>query len=301
VPKVIVIVGPTAVGKSSLSIELAKRFDGEVINGDSIQVYKGLNIGSAKITEDEKQGIVHHLLDYKELTDRYDVATFQKDAREKINEIKQKGKIPIVVGGTGLYIKALLYDYEFVKISNNIDKHKYKDFTNEQLHQRLKELDEKSAKAIHPNNRKRVIRALVMVESGIKKSDQEEKQEGVMIYDAKIIGLTMDRERLKERIHLRVDKMMEKGLIEEINTLFSKYPLKSQGFTAIGYKEMVPYYLNQEPLEKCIEKIKTHTRQFAKRQYTWFNNQMKVDWYDIEEENYLEKIFEDVKEFLSGQ
>lgn len=300
-PKVIVIVGPTAVGKSSLSIELAKRFDGEVINGDSIQVYKGLNIGSAKITEDEKQGIVHHLLDYKELTDRYDVATFQKDAREKINEIKQKGKIPIVVGGTGLYIKALLYDYEFVKVSNDIDKYKYKDFTNEQLHQRLKELDEKSAKAIHPNNRKRVIRALVMAESGIKKSDQEEKQEGVMIYDAKIIGLTMDRERLKERIHLRVDKMMEKGLIEEINTLFSKYPLKSQGFTAIGYKEMVPYYLNQEPLEKCIEKIKTHTRQFAKRQYTWFNNQMKVDWYDIEEENYLEKIFEDVKEFLSGQ
>ncbi len=163
--KVIVIVGPTAVGKSALSIELAKNFNGEIINGDSIQVYKGLNIGSAKITEEEKQGVVHHLLNYKELSERYDVAIFQKDAREKIEEINKKGKIPIIVGGTGLYIKALLYDYEFVKISNNIDEYKYKDYTNEQLHQKLKELDKKTAKTIHPNNRKRVIRALIMAES----------------------------------------------------------------------------------------------------------------------------------------
>ncbi len=299
--KVIVIVGPTAVGKSALSIELAKNFNGEIINGDSIQVYKGLNIGSAKITEEEKQGVVHHLLNYKELSERYDVAIFQKDAREKIEEINKKGKIPIIVGGTGLYIKALLYDYEFVKISNNIDEYKYKDYTNEQLHQKLKELDKKTAKTIHPNNRKRVIRALIMAESGIKKSDQEKKQKGIMIYDAKIIGLTMDREKLKERIHLRVDKMIEEGLIEEINTLFNNYSLKSQGFAGIGYKEMIPYHLNQEPLEKCVEKIKTHTRQFAKRQYTWFNNQMKVDWYNIEEEDYLEKIYKNVKEFLNGQ
>jgi tRNA dimethylallyltransferase len=298
--KVVVIVGPTAIGKSSLSIELAKRFNGEIINGDSIQVYKGLNIGSAKITEKEKQGIIHHLLDCKELTERYDVATFQKEAREKIKEISEKGKTVIVTGGTGLYIKALLYDYEFAKTAINVDENKYKDFTNEQLHKKLIEVDRKSAKEIHPNNRKRVIRALVMAESGIKKSDQEEKQAGIMVYDAKIIGLTMNRKKLKERINSRVDAMIAEGLLEETSHLFSKYPLESQGFTGIGYKELIPYYLKKETLEKCIEKIKTHTRQFAKRQYTWFNNQMKVDWYNIEEEGYLGKIYQDVEDFLNG-
>ncbi|HQB33045.1 MAG TPA: tRNA (adenosine(37)-N6)-dimethylallyltransferase MiaA, partial [Erysipelotrichaceae bacterium] len=265
-PKVLVIVGPTAIGKTALSVDLAQRFNGEIINGDSIQVYRGLNIGSAKVTENEKKGIVHHLLDYKDLTERYDVATFQKDAREKIREINERGKTAVVVGGTGLYIKALLYDYEFVENPINIDENKYNDLNNEQLHQRLKELDKESAKAIHPNNRKRIIRALILAESGTKKSTQEDKQAGVMIYDVKIIGLTMDRQRLKKRIHLRVDRMIEEGLVEEINQLFSKYSLDSQGFAGIGYKEMIPYYLNQEPLEKCVEKIKTHTRQFAKRQ-----------------------------------
>lgn len=299
-PKVLVIVGPTAIGKTALSVDLARRFNGEIINGDSIQVYRGLNIGSAKVTENEKKGIVHHLLDYKDLTERYDVATFQKDAREKIREINERGKTAVVVGGTGLYIKALLYDYEFVENPINIDENKYNDLNNEQLHQRLKELDKESAKAIHPNNRKRIIRALILAESGTKKSTQEDKQAGVMIYDVKIIGLTMDRQRLKKRIHLRVDRMIEEGLVEEINQLFSKYPLDSQGFAGIGYKEMIPYYLNQEPLEKCVEKIKTHTRQFAKRQFTWFNNQMKVDWYNIEEDNYLKKIYKEVEEFLNG-
>lgn len=299
-PKVLVIVGPTAIGKTALSVDLAQRFNGEIINGDSIQVYRGLNIGSAKVTENEKKGIVHHLLDYKDLTERYDVATFQKDAREKIREINERGKTAVVVGGTGLYIKALLYDYEFVENPINIDENKYNDLNNEQLHQRLKELDKESAKAIHPNNRKRIIRALILAESGTKKSTQEDKQAGVMIYDVKIIGLTMDRQRLKKRIHLRVDRMIEEGLVEEINQLFSKYPLDSQGFAGIGYKEMIPYYLNQEPLEKCVEKIKTHTRQFAKRQFTWFNNQMKVDWYNIEEDNYLKKIYKEVEEFLNG-
>ncbi|HPW52901.1 MAG TPA: tRNA (adenosine(37)-N6)-dimethylallyltransferase MiaA [Erysipelotrichaceae bacterium] len=299
-PKVLVIVGPTAIGKTALSVDLAQRFNGEIINGDSIQVYRGLNIGSAKVTENEKKGIVHHLLDYKDLTERYDVATFQKDAREKIREINERGKTAVVVGGTGLYIKALLYDYEFVENPINIDENKYNDLNNEQLHQRLKELDKESAKAIHPNNRKRIIRALILAESGTKKSTQEDKQAGVMIYDVKIIGLTMDRQRLKKRIHLRVDRMIEEGLVEEINQLFSKYSLDSQGFAGIGYKEMIPYYLNQEPLEKCVEKIKTHTRQFAKRQFTWFNNQMKVDWYNIEEDNYLNKIYKEVEEFLNG-
>ena len=239
-------------------------------------------------------------MDYKEITDRYDVATFQKDARKKIREINEKGKTAIIVGGTGLYIKALLYDYKFVKNPVNIDENKYINLSNEQLYQKLKKLDKKAAKAIHPNNRKRVVRALAMAESGIKKSVQEKAQAKVIIYDTKIIGLTMDRKRLKERINKRVDKMIEDGLIEEINKLFNKYPLNSQGFAGIGYKEMIPYYLKQESLENCIEKIKTHTRQFAKRQYTWFNNQMKVDWYNVEEENYLEKIFRDVKDFLNG-
>ncbi len=298
--KVIVIVGPTAVGKTELSINLAQRFNGEIINGDSIQVYQGLNIGSAKITESEKQGIKHHLLDYKSLQENYDVATFQKDGRKKIQEINDQGKTAIVVGGTGLYIKALLYDYQFVNSPIIVDEEKYRAYSNEQLYQKLIELDKKSAKKIHPNNRKRTIRALAMAESGIKKSEQEEQQTGKMVYDAKIIGLTIDRAKLKERINQRVDKMLKEGLLEEINDLFSKYPLDSQGFSGIGYKELIPYYLKEQELESCIEKIKTHTRQFAKRQYTWFNNQMPVKWYNIEEKDYLNKIYREVEEFLNG-
>lgn len=292
--KVIVIVGPTAVGKSDLAISIAKHFNGEIINGDSVQVYKELNIGSAKIDDD--QGIKHHLLDYLEIDDPFDVARFQKQAREKIEEITKKGKTAIVVGGTGLYIKALLYDYNF---SNEIEnKNNYDEYDNDTLYEMLKKIDSKSCEKIHKNNRKRVIRALQIADSGTIKSQQEALQQHKMLYNAYLIGLTMNRQRLKERIDYRVDLMMQAGLEKEVTTLFNKYGYNKRPFSAIGYKEFIAYHQKQATLQECVDLVKTHTKQFAKRQYTWFNNQMSVNWYDIEEEGYLDKIENDVKEFL---
>ncbi len=295
--KVIAIVGPTSVGKSSLGVLLAHHFNGEIINGDSISIYKELNIGSAKITEEEMEGIPHHLVDYKEATEDYNVAIFQKDARAAIEDILSRGKTPIIVGGTGLYIKAVLYDYSFVEMEA---KHNdYDGVTTEELVEKLKQLDPKSAAEIHPNNRKRIIRALEMAESGTLKSEQEATQQHTMIYDSKIIGLTMDREKLKERIDYRVDLMINQGLVKEVSDLFAKYPLTSHSFQAIGYKEFIGMANGNQSLEETIEQIKLHTRQFAKRQYTWFNNQMKVDWYDILQEDYKNQILKDVEEFIN--
>ncbi len=295
--KVLVIVGPTAIGKSSLSINLAKRFNGEIINGDSIQVYKELNIASAKITKEEMNGIPHHLLGYKEVTDDYNVAFFQQDGRKAIEDITSRGKLPIVCGGTGLYIKALLYDYTFLKQEETIN-NDYSQYSNEQLFEMLKQLDFQSSLSIHPNNRKRVIRALDMAKSGSSKSEQEAKQEHKLLYDAKIISLTMDREKLRSRIDQRIEIMLNQGLLDEINYLFSKYPYDLHCFQGIGYKEFIPYYKNIKTLQECIEDVKTHTKQFAKRQYTWFRNQMPVDWYDIENKDYPNNVYKDVEEFL---
>lgn len=295
--KVLVIVGPTAIGKSSLSINLAKRFNGEIINGDSIQVYKELNIASAKITKEEMNGIPHHLLGYKEVTDDYNVAFFQQDGRKAIEDITSRGKLPIVCGGTGLYIKALLYDYTFLKQEETIN-NDYSQYSNEQLFEMLKQLDFQSSLSIHPNNRKRVIRALDMAKSGSSKSEQEAKQEHKLLYDAKIISLTMDREKLRSRIDQRIEVMLNQGLLDEINYLFSKYPYDLHCFQGIGYKEFIPYYKNIKTLQECIEDVKTHTKQFAKRQYTWFRNQMPVDWYDIENKDYPNNVYKDVEEFL---
>lgn len=295
--KVLVIVGPTAIGKSSLSINLAKRFNGEIINGDSIQVYKELNIASAKITKEEMNGIPHHLLGYKEVTDDYNVAFFQQDGRKAIEDITSRGKLPIICGGTGLYIKALLYDYTFLKQEETIS-NDYSQYSNEQLFEMLKQLDFQSSLSIHPNNRKRVIRALDMAKSGSSKSEQEAKQEHKLLYDAKIISLTMDREKLRSRIDQRIEIMLNQGLLDEINYLFSKYPYDLHCFQGIGYKEFIPYYKNIKTLQECIEDVKTHTKQFAKRQYTWFRNQMPVDWYDIENKDYPNNVYKDVEEFL---
>ena len=214
--KVIVIVGPTAIGKSSLSIEIAKRFNGEIINGDSMQVYKELNIGSAKIKPEEKQSIQHYLLDYLNIDEKYNVARFQKDARRAIDEIIRKGKNPIVVGGTGLYIKALIYDYCFAE-QKEIDENKYDEYSNQQLYEMLQQRDYQSSVKIHPNNRKRIIRALLIADSGQTKTQQEENQMHQMIYDTLLLGLTVDRDILKQRIDKRVDMMIDEGLVDEVN------------------------------------------------------------------------------------
>lgn len=293
---VLCIVGPTAVGKTKMSIELAKQLNGEIISGDSMQIYRGMDIGTAKATMDERQGIPHHLIDEKNPDEPYSVAAFQQTVRAKMEEIKSRGKLPIIVGGTGLYIKSVLYDYEFAgeSESKEVDEAKYGHLSNEELHAKLAAVDEAGAKDIHPNNRKRVIRALEIYEtSGVKKSEMIEKQEHKMIYDACLIGLTDDRNVLYDRINKRVDTMYETGLVEEVKTLFDEgIPAESQSIRAIGYKELYDYFKGLISLEESKELIKRNSRRYAKRQYTWFNNQMDVTWFKVDVQHFDKTVKE---------
>ena len=293
---VLCIVGPTAVGKTKMSIELAKQLNGEIISGDSMQIYRGMDIGTAKATMDERQRIPHHLIDEKNPDEPYSVAAFQQTVRAKIEEIKSRGKLPIIVGGTGLYIKSVLYDYEFAgeSESKEVDEAKYGHLSNEELHAKLAAVDEAGAKDIHPNNRKRVIRALEIYEtSGVKKSEMIEKQEHKMIYDACLIGLTDDRTVLYDRINKRVDVMYETGLVEEVKALFDQgIPAESQSIRAIGYKELYDYFKGFISLEESKELIKRNSRRYAKRQYTWFNNQMDVTWFKVDVQHFDKTVKE---------
>lgn len=300
--KIIVLVGPTGSGKTSLSIELAKKFNGEIISGDAYQCYYEMSIGSAKIKEEEKQGIPHYLVDYLSYKDEYNVKVFQEKGREYIADILARGKTPIICGGTGLYIKALLYDYLFeneqvdegyLNLLNQKD--------NDELYKMLIEIDEKATATIHKNNRKRVIRALMMAHVGTSKSERLEKQEHKMLYDAYIIGLTMDREKLYERINQRVLTMMDEGLKEEIESLVhSEDDFYLQSMRGIGYKEWLGYYKKEATIEETIALIQKNSRNFAKRQYTWFKNQMDVKWYDISKEEERSKIIADVDNFMES-
>ena len=301
---VLCIVGPTAVGKTKMSIELAKQLNGEIISGDSMQIYRGMDIGTAKATMDERQGIPHHLIDEKNPDEPYSVAAFQQTVRAKMEEIKSRGKLPIIVGGTGLYIKSVLYDYEFAgeSESKEIDEAKYGHLSNEELHAKLAAVDEAGAKDIHPNNRKRVIRALEIYEtSGVKKSEMIEKQEHKMIYDACLIGLTDDRTVLYDRINKRVDMMYETGLVEEVKALFDQgIPAESQSIRAIGYKELYDYFKGLISLEESKELIKRNSRRYAKRQYTWFNNQMDVTWFKVDVQHF-DKTVQEVLTYVQNK
>lgn len=300
--KIIVLVGPTGSGKTSLSIELAKKFNGEIISGDAYQCYYEMSIGSAKIKEEEKQGIPHYLVDYLSYKEEYNVKVFQEKGREYIADIIARGKTPIICGGTGLYIKALLYDYLFEDEQVDED---YLNFLNQkdndELYKMLIEIDEKATATIHKNNRKRVIRALMMAHAGTSKSERLEKQNHKMLYDAYIIGLTMDRELLYERINQRVLTMMDEGLKEEIDSLVqSEDDFYLQSMRGIGYKEWLGYYKKEATIEETIALIQKNSRNFAKRQYTWFKNQMDVKWYDISKEEERSKIIVDVNDFMES-
>lgn len=283
---VIAIVGPTAVGKTALSIELAKKLDGEIINGDSMQVYRDLNIGTAKITPEEMDGVPHHLLDILEPTDSFSVADYQQAVREKITEIQARGKMPIIVGGTGLYVQAVLYDFRFTeeKIDEGVREAYYTELEKvgpEAMHARLAAVDPETAKAIHPNNTRRVIRALEMAEhSDVKKSNEAQHQGEKALYHHLIIGLNMDREKLYERINLRVDIMLEQGLVDEVRGLYDRNIRDVQSIRAIGYKELYDYFDGRETFEQAIENLKQNSRRYAKRQLTYFRNKMDITWYD---------------------
>ncbi|XMB87377.1 tRNA (adenosine(37)-N6)-dimethylallyltransferase MiaA [Mycoplasmatota bacterium WC44] len=277
--KVLVIVGPTGVGKTSLSVNLAKALDGEIISGDSVQVYKKLDIGSAKITTDDMEGVPHHLVDFLEPYEEYSVARFQKEVRTKIEEISSRGKLPIICGGTGLYIKAALTKYEFQEnIKRDIETaDKYNELSNDELHQKLKSVDPESAELFHPNNRRRVLRAVEYFER-TKDKISNRRDNDIYIYNSLIIGLRMNRSDLYDKINKRVDIMVEDGLIDEVKSLLEY----QDNINAIGYNEVFQFLDDKVTLEESVELIKMNTRRYAKRQFTWFNNKMDTNWIDID-------------------
>ncbi len=282
---VIVILGPTAVGKTKMSVELAKLLNGEIINVDSTQIYKDLDIATAKIKEEEKEGVPHHLFDIKNIEENYTVYDYQKDCRNKIDEILNRKKIPILVGGTGLYIKAALYDYKFNDEVND----QFENLTNEEIYNKLKELDENID--IHINNRKRLVRALnYCLNNNLKFSEKEKTNK--LLYDTIFIGLTTDRNILYDRINKRVDIMIKDGLLEEAKKIYDSNIRTKAVMTPIGYKELFPYFENKKSLEECLELIKQNSRKYAKRQYTWFNNQMDVTWFNVDFDNFNNTIKE---------
>lgn len=296
---VIAIVGPTAVGKTALSIELAKAFNGEIINGDSMQVYRELHIGTAKINEEEMEGIPHHLLDIKDPEEGFSVAEYQKLVRGKIEEITLKGKLPIIVGGTGLYIQSVLYDFRFTEQPNRDENRlaELERMSPDKLFELLYSLDPEAAKEIHPNNVQRVIRAIERVElTGKQKNEIEQDQGQEEVYHHYIIGLSIDREQLYGRINNRVDIMLENGLLEEVQTLYGKGIRDVQSIQAIGYKELYAYLDGNISFEDAIEHLKQNSRRYAKRQLTYFRNKMDIHWYNPFTD--AERIIKEINEFM---
>lgn len=292
---IICIVGPTGVGKTKMSIELAKRYNGEVVNADSTQVFKKLDIATAKVTDIEKDGIPHHLFDIKNIDEDYTVFDYQTDARKVIDDIKKRGKTPIVVGGTGLYIKALFYDYRFE--NEQEIKETYDDIETSKLYEMLINVD--SETCIHPNNRKRIIRALNYYKTNNKPMSEKEKT-NKMLYNVDFIGLTTDRTNLYERINKRVDSMLADGLLDEARKIYDTNIRSKAVMTPIGYKELFEYFDGLISLEEALELIRKRSRHYAKRQYTWFNNQMNVKWFNVDYSNFNNTI-EDVINYLDGE
>lgn len=276
---IIVIIGPTAVGKTKLSLTLAKKYNAQIINADAMQIYKEMNIGTAKIMDTE--GIKHHLLSIKSVNDTYSVCEYQKDARNILDKLLKEDKNVIIVGGTGLYIKALLYDYRF---NYEEIKEDYDNLSNEEI---LKEINKINKTNIHVNNRKRLIREL----NRLKNNSNIESNGDKLLYDnVYFIGLTIDRSNLYKRINDRVDEMIDEGLIEEVKELYDKSIRTIPINTAIGYKELYKYFDKEITKEEAIELIKRNSRRYAKRQYTWINNKMNVKWFDVCFDNFLDTI-----------
>lgn len=286
---IIVIVGPTGIGKTKLSISLAKIYDAEIINGDSVSIYKKLDIGSAKPTVEEMDGVVHHLIDIKNLDEDYSIYDYQKDVRKKIDEITKRGKRVIIVGGSGLYLKAALYDYRFdCNTSNDL----YEDLTNEEVLSKIKSIDNNID--IHINNRKRLVRTLNKLES----EEEITNNKDICLYPVKIIGLTTSRDILYDRINKRVDLMINNGLVDEVLSLKCDYNNSRVLNTAIGYKEFYDYLYNNKSLFEVVSEIKKDSRRFAKRQYTFFNHQMNVEWFMVNFDDFY-KTIDEVENYIA--
>ncbi|MGN0665925.1 MAG: tRNA (adenosine(37)-N6)-dimethylallyltransferase MiaA [Huintestinicola sp.] len=283
----LVICGPTASGKTRVGIELAKEYNGEVISADSMQIYRGMSVLTAKPTAEEMDGIPHHLIDFLEPDCEFSVADYVKLAKEKIEDVHSRGKLPVIVGGTGLYINSVVDNISFDHIAQDPELRKRLEEEaaregSEYMHRKLAELDPKAAEDIHPNNAVRVIRAIEMcILSG--RTGEENRTESRKVqspYDVCMIGLTcFDREKLYDRINLRVDRMVEDGLLEEVRAVREKYHTRT-AFNAIGYKELLPYLDGTQSFDDCIAKIKQESRRYAKRQLTWFRRNPRISWVD---------------------
>ena len=283
--KIIVIIGPTGVGKTRLSIKLAKYLNAVIINADSMQVYRGLDIGTAKIKESEKEGIKHYLFDICDIEEDYNIYKYQKDGRKLLDKFQKEGKNVVLVGGSGLYIKSLLYDNKFQEEEY---KETYENLTNQELLEEIKKYQETN---IHVNNRKRLIRELNKIKNNNHlKSDIHKK-----LYDFLLIGLTCDREELYKIVDKRVDLMIEDGLIEEVKALYEKGINSKAMQTGIGYKELYSYFKGDISLEEAVKLIKKNTRHFIKRQYTFFKHQMDVTWLNVDFSNFEHTINEAIK------
>ena len=286
--KVVVICGPTASGKTALSIELAKRINGEIVSADSMQIYDEMNIGTAKPDQEEMQGTKHYLIGNIKPPNRYSVSEFKKDAISAIKEIISKGKMPIVVGGTGLYVNSLVYGIDYPEIQTNLEYRKELEKIVEEkglqyLFEKAVEIDKEAMKNISPNDKKRILRVLeIYKETGKTKTELErESRKNGIPYDYKIFAINMPREILYDRINRRVDIMIEKGLINEVSSLYEKYGESMlTSMQAIGYKEVVEFLKGNCTKEEMIEKIKMETRRYAKRQLTWFRKIENIQWLD---------------------
>ncbi len=310
--KVIVVVGPTASGKTALGIHLAKRFNGEVVSGDSMQIYENMDIATAKPTTEEMDGIKHHLIGFVKPTDEYSVASFCEDAKKAVNEITDKGKIPVIVGGTGLYIDSFINNITFFdnanseKVRNELYK-ELEEYGIEKLYNELLSVDSEAAKKIHPNNEVRVIRALEIYRlTGETLTEQNKRSHDIeSAYEPLYIGISYkDREKLYERINKRVDIMIENGLLEEAKAFYKTYASKT-AVNAIGYKELKPFIDGEKTLEECLEKLKQSTRRYAKRQLTWFNRNEKINWVYPDTYKNTDELYNGterlVEKFLKGE
>ena len=289
--KVIVICGPTASGKTALSIELAKKINGEIVSCDSMQIYKDMDIGTAKPTVEEMQGIKHYLIGYVSPEERYSVADYKKDAKKAIKEILEKDKMPIVVGGTGLYIDSLIYEIEYqdIKIDEKYRKELEQEVQEkglEELYKRAKQIDEKAIEKISSTDKKRILRVLEIYHAtGKTKTEQEmESRKKKVEFDYQVYALNWDREKLYDRINKRVDIMIEQGLIQEVKQILKKYDKFPTAMQGLGYKEVVDYLNGKYTKEEMIEKIKMETRRYAKRQLTWFRKNKQTIWLNAEDD-----------------
>ena len=293
-PKIVVICGPTASGKTALGIQVAQQANGEIISSDSMQIYKDMDIGTAKPTPEERAQAVHHLVDFVSPDQRYSVADFKKDATEKIEDILSRGKLPIIVGGTGLYVNSLIHNIEYKEEITDIEyRNELEKVDLETLYKQAQEIDPEATAKVSQNDRKRITRILEIYHTtGKTKTQMEAESRKEVKYDYKIFVLTPERDKLYERINLRVDLMMQAGLVDEVKQLLQKYNEFPTAMQGLGYKEVKEYLDGDITEEEMVEKIKQESRHYAKRQLTWFRQYKDATWLDTFDKNNVNIILD---------